>query len=88
MSTQQHIQVSGTKKADVKDVAIELIGDTGITWNRITLIAEVRVAMWLLNLPLPKSIRKKRMNGSYLALTSVASPIRMSSNTEVKLGQA
>ncbi|PZR33008.1 MAG: DUF4440 domain-containing protein [Azospira oryzae] len=30
------------KKADVKDVAIELIDDTAIVWNRITLTAEVR----------------------------------------------
>src|SRR6186713_1778251 len=30
------------KNADVKDVAIELIDDTAIVWNRITLTAEVR----------------------------------------------
>ena len=30
------------KKADVKDVAIELIDDTAIVWNRITRTAEVR----------------------------------------------
>lgn len=30
------------KKADVKDVAVELIDDTAIVWSRITLTAEVR----------------------------------------------
>lgn len=30
------------KKADVKDTAIEIVGNTAIVWNRITLTAEVR----------------------------------------------
>ena len=30
------------KQADVHDVAVEMVGDTAILWNRITLLAEVR----------------------------------------------
>lgn len=30
------------KKADVHDVAVELINETAIVWNRITLLADVR----------------------------------------------
>ena len=30
------------KKADVHDVAVEIVGDNAIVWNRITLTAEVR----------------------------------------------
>lgn len=30
------------KKADVKDTAIEIVGNTAIVWNRITLTANVR----------------------------------------------
>jgi hypothetical protein len=30
------------KQADVHDVAVAIVGDTAILWNRITLVAEVR----------------------------------------------
>ena len=30
------------KQADVHDVAVDIVGDTAILWNRITLLAEVR----------------------------------------------
>ncbi len=30
------------KKADVKDTAIEIVGNTAVVWNRITLTANVR----------------------------------------------
>lgn len=30
------------KQADVHDVAVEVIGDTAVLWNRITLMAHVR----------------------------------------------
>src|SRR5690606_1387897 len=32
------------KQADVHEVAVEVVGDTAILWNRITLLAEVRGA--------------------------------------------
>jgi len=57
------------KKADVKDVAIELIGDTGILWNRITLTAEVRGSDVVTEFTVTEVYKKVKNEWKLLALT-------------------
>jgi hypothetical protein len=57
------------KKADVKDVAIELIGDTGIAWNRITLTAEVRGSDVTTEFTVTEVYKKEKNEWKLLALT-------------------
>lgn len=57
------------KKADVKDVAIELIDDTAIVWNRITLTAEVRGADVVTEFTVTEVYKKQKKDWKLLALT-------------------
>jgi hypothetical protein len=56
------------KKADVKDVAIELIDDTAIVWSRITLTAEVRGSDVVTEFTVTE-VYKKKKDWKLLALT-------------------
>lgn len=57
------------KKADVKDVAIELIDDTAIVWNRITLTAEVRGSDVVTEFTVTEVYKKEKKDWKLLALT-------------------
>jgi hypothetical protein len=57
------------KKADVKDVAIELIDDTAILWNRITLTAEVRGNDAVTEFTVTEVYKKEKKDWKLLALT-------------------
>ena len=57
------------KKADVKDVAIELIDDTAMVWNRITLTAEVRGADVVTEFTVTEVYKKQKKDWKLLALT-------------------
>lgn len=57
------------KKADVKDVAIELIDDTAIVWNRITLTAEVRGSDVVTEFTVTEVYKKQKKAWQLLALT-------------------
>lgn len=57
------------KKADVKDVAIELIDDTAIVWNRITLTAEVRGTDVVTEFTVTEVYNKQKNDWKLLALT-------------------
>jgi hypothetical protein len=57
------------KKADVKDVAIELIEDTAIIWNRITLTAEVRGSDVVTEFTVTEVYKKQKKAWQLLALT-------------------
>ena len=57
------------KKADVKDVAIELIDDTGIVWTRITLTAEVRGSDVVTEFTVTEVYKKQKKDWKLLALT-------------------
>jgi hypothetical protein len=57
------------KKADVKDVAIELIDDTAIVWNRITLTAEVRGSDVVTEFTVTEVYKKQKKEWKLLALT-------------------
>lgn len=57
------------KKADVKDVAIELIDDTAIVWNRITLTAEVRGNDVVTEFTVTEVYKKQKKDWKLLALT-------------------
>lgn len=57
------------KKADVKDVAIELIDDTAIVWNRITLTAEVRGNDVVTEFTVTEVYKKQKKAWKMLALT-------------------
>lgn len=57
------------KKADVKDVAIELIDDTAIVWNRITLTAEVRGSDVVTEFTVTEVYKKQKKDWKLLALT-------------------
>ena len=57
------------KKADVKDVAIELTGNTAIAWSRITLTAEVRGSDAVTEFTVTEVYTKEKKNWKLLALT-------------------
>ncbi|WP_276371865.1 nuclear transport factor 2 family protein [Chryseolinea sp. H1M3-3] len=57
------------KKADVKDVAIELIDDTAIVWNRITLTAFVRGSDVVTEFTVTEVYQKEKKDWKLLALT-------------------
>jgi hypothetical protein len=57
------------KKADVKDVAIELIDDTAIIWNRITLTAFVRGNDVVTEFTVTEVYKKEKKDWKLLALT-------------------
>ena len=57
------------KKADVKDTAIEIIGNTAIVWNRITLTAEVRGSDVVTEFTVTEVYQKEGVAWKMLALT-------------------
>jgi hypothetical protein len=57
------------KKADVKDVAVELIDDTAIVWSRITLTAEVRGNDVVTEFTVTEVYKKEKKVWKMLALT-------------------
>lgn len=57
------------KKADVKDVAIELINNTAIVWSRITLTAEVRGNDVVTEFTVTEVYKKQKKDWKLLALT-------------------
>lgn len=57
------------KKADVKDVAVELIDDIAIVWNRITLTAEVRGSDVVTEFTVTEVYKKEKKAWKLLALT-------------------
>ena len=57
------------KKAEVKDLAIELIDDTAIVWNRITLTAEVRGSDVVTEFTVTEVYKKQKKDWTLLALT-------------------
>jgi hypothetical protein len=57
------------KKADVKDIAVELIDDTAIVWNRITLTAEVRGSDVVTEFTVTEVYIKQKKDWKLLALT-------------------
>jgi hypothetical protein len=57
------------KKADVHDVAVEIVDDTAILWNRITLTAVVRGSDALNEFTVTEVYKKLRTGWQLLALT-------------------
>lgn len=57
------------KKADVKDVAIELVDKTAIVWNRITLTAFVRGNDVVTEFTVTEVYKKQKKDWKLLALT-------------------
>ena len=57
------------KKADVKDIAIELIDDTSVVWSRITLTADVRSNEVVTEFTVTEVYKKQKGNWKLLALT-------------------
>ena len=57
------------KKADVKDVAIELIDDTAMVWSRITLTAQVRGNDVVTEFTVTEVYKKQKKEWKLLALT-------------------
>lgn len=57
------------KKADVKDTAIEIVGNTAIVWNRITLTANVRGSDVVTEFTVTEVYQKEDSNWKMLALT-------------------
>lgn len=57
------------KKADVKDTAIEVVGNTAIVWNRITLTANVRGNDVVTEFTVTEVYQKEGANWKLLALT-------------------
>jgi Domain of unknown function (DUF4440) len=57
------------KKADVKDVAVELMEDTAILWNRITLTAMVRGNEVVTEFTVTEVYKKQKKDWKLLALT-------------------
>lgn len=57
------------KKADVKDVAIELFDDTAIVWSRITLTAQVRGNDVVTEFTVTEVYKKQKKDWKLLALT-------------------
>jgi hypothetical protein len=57
------------RKADVHDVAVEMVGDNAIVWNRITLTAVVRGADAVTEFTVTEVYKKQRKDWKLLALT-------------------
>lgn len=57
------------KKADVKDTAIEIVGNTAIVWNRITLTANVRGSDVVTEFTVTEVYQKEGSAWKMLALT-------------------
>lgn len=57
------------KKADVKDVAVEIMGDVAIVWNRITLTANVRGNDVVTEFTVTEVYQKEKKEWKMLALT-------------------
>jgi Domain of unknown function (DUF4440) len=57
------------KKADVKDVAVELIHETAVVWSRITLTAEVRGSDVVTEFTVTEVYKKQKKDWKLLALT-------------------
>ncbi|MCU0369680.1 MAG: nuclear transport factor 2 family protein [Cyclobacteriaceae bacterium] len=57
------------KKADVKDVAVELFDNTAIVWNRITLTAVVRGSDVVTEFTVTEVYKKQKKEWKMLALT-------------------
>ncbi len=57
------------KKADVKDTAIEIVGNTAIVWNRITLTANVRGSDVVTEFTVTEVYQKEGASWKMLALT-------------------
>jgi hypothetical protein len=57
------------KKADVKDVAVELIDDTAIVWSRITLTAFVRGSDVVTEFTVTEVYKREKKNWKLLGLT-------------------
>ena len=57
------------KKADIKDVAVELIDDIAIVWSRITLTAEVRGNEVVTEFTVTEVYKKQKKDWKLLALT-------------------
>lgn len=57
------------KKADIKDVAVELVDDTAILWSRITLTAFVRGSDVVTELTVTEVFKKEKKDWKLLALT-------------------
>jgi Domain of unknown function (DUF4440) len=57
------------KKADVKDVAVELIDDTALVWSRITLTAEVRGNDVVTEFTVTEVFKMQKKEWKLLALT-------------------
>ena len=58
------------KKADVKDTAIEIVGKTGLVWNRITLTANVRGSDVVTEFTVTGAYHKEKSRWKPTALTS------------------
>jgi len=57
------------KKATVHDTAIEIIGETAIVWNRITLESEVRGSDAKIEFTVTEVYKKEKKSWKLLALT-------------------
>ncbi|MBX2947233.1 MAG: nuclear transport factor 2 family protein [Cyclobacteriaceae bacterium] len=57
------------KKADVKDVAVELVDNTAIVWSRITLTADVRGSEVVTEFTVTEVYKKVKKEWKMLALT-------------------
>jgi Domain of unknown function (DUF4440) len=57
------------KNADVKDVAVELIDDIALVWNRITLTANVRGNDVVTEFTVTEVYKKQKKEWKLLALT-------------------
>jgi hypothetical protein len=57
------------KKADVHDVAVEIVGDVAVVWSRITLTAEVRSADVVTQFTVTEVYKKADKSWKLLALT-------------------
>ena len=57
------------RKADVHDVAVEMVGDNAIVWNRITLTAVVRGADAVTEFTVTEVYKKQNKEWKLLALT-------------------
>lgn len=57
------------KKADIHDVALEIVDEVVILWNRITLTAEVRGSDAVTQFTVTEVYKKQDKNWKLLALT-------------------
>ena len=57
------------KKADIHDVAVEIVGDVAIVWNRITLTADVRGNDAVTEFTVTEVYKKQKKEWKMLAMT-------------------